>query len=92
MKEAVPMNIRKSRNAMMQKLSQKKKRTFYEQFEGMENVVLFEKTKDENLMSGFTKNYVKVIHPFKEECINTIQKVQLKKLNQEMQFEIQLLD
>ncbi len=91
MEEAVPMNIRKSRNAILQKLSSKKKKQFYEQFSGLENNVLFEKTKDENLMSGFTENYLKVTHPIKQQYINTIQKVQLEKLNDEMQFEIKLL-
>jgi len=91
MKEAVPMNIRKARNAILQKLSSKKKKRFYEQFSGLENKVLFEKTKDETLMSGFTENYLKVSHPINLDYINTIQKVKLEKLNDEMQFEIKLL-
>lgn len=91
MDEAVPMNIRKARNAILQKLSIKKKKRFYEQFAGLENKVLFEKTKDENLMSGFTENYLKVSHPINQDYINTIQKVKLEKLNNEMQFEITLL-
>lgn len=91
MKESIPMNIRKSRNAILQNLSGKKKKEFYEKFLGMKNKVLFEKTKDETLMSGFTDNYLKVIHPYNETYINTIKEVKLEKLNDEMQFEIKLI-
>ena len=91
MKQAVPMNIRKGRNAILQQLSSKKKKQFYQQFSGKEHKVLFEKTKDENLMSGFTENYIKVTHPINQDFINTIQKVQLENLNEEMQFEIKVI-
>lgn len=90
MLEAVPMNVRRERNEKLRILSQKKQRAFYQKFENTTQQVLFEHHTDETLMSGFTKNYIKVIAPKDNSKINTIQDVWLTSINSENDaFEIE---
>ena len=81
MPNPVPVHVRRERNEMLRILSEKKKRYFYEQFVGEERMVLFEKHKDPQLMSGFTDNYLKVELPFQADLINTLQPVRLEKID-----------
>ena len=67
----VPMAERKRRNKMLRILSAKKLRHFYETQLGKTESVIFENEKKSNFMFGFTKNYVKIIHPYSPELINT---------------------
>lgn len=90
MPEAVPMEKRRERNERLRILSQKKLRHFYEQFENTTQAVLFEHHSDENLMSGFTQNYIKVVAPFEAEKINQIAPVKLVKIDSALEaFEIE---
>lgn len=92
MSEAVPMDVRRERNERLRILSQKKLRAFYQKYENTSHDVLFENHTNENLMSGFTDNYVKVIMLKEESMINTIQSVRLVKYNDEAEaFEGQLI-
>ncbi len=68
--EIVPMEVRRERNKMLTILSEKKKRKFYEEHLGSVRNVLFEKSKKENLMTGFTDNYIKVESALELEKIN----------------------
>jgi threonylcarbamoyladenosine tRNA methylthiotransferase MtaB len=81
MEGKVPMDVRRDRNEQLRILSQKKSRSFYNQYVGYEKEVLFENHSDDNLMSGFTSNYIKVIAPKNDLYINTIQKVRLAGYN-----------
>ncbi len=81
MAEAVPMEIRRQRNEMLRILSQKKQRAFYEQFKNEIHEVLFEHHPNEKLMSGFTKNYIKIVAEKNEQLINTIGRVKLNEIN-----------
>jgi len=81
MEGTVPMQVRRARNTMLTTLSEKKKRAFYQQFVGEQRTVLFEAHKDQNLLSGFTDNYIKVELPFATEKVNTIGKVVLNRLS-----------
>ncbi len=69
----VPMAERKRRNKMLRILSAKKLRHFYETQLGKAESVIFENESDSNkgFMFGFTKNYVKIKHPYSPELINT---------------------
>ena len=49
------------RQKMLQILSEKKRRAFYERQLGMQTEVLFEAASVEGMMEGFTRNYVKVL-------------------------------
>ncbi|NOZ47565.1 MAG: tRNA (N(6)-L-threonylcarbamoyladenosine(37)-C(2))-methylthiotransferase MtaB [Chlorobi bacterium] len=65
------------RSKMLQILSDKKQRFFYEKNIGNETNVLFEGKKAENKMYGFTENYIKIETKFNQHLINTVQKVKL---------------
>ncbi len=83
MPDTVPMGERRRRNEMLRILSGKKKYYFYNQFINTTRPVLFEKHKNKNYITGFTDNYIKIILPFRENLINTIQPVQLHSVNSE---------
>lgn len=77
----IDMGVRKKRNKQLRELSYKKKVAFYDQYKNTTARVLLEKDNNENLISGFTDNYLKVSLPFDETLINTIQEVELGKLH-----------
>jgi threonylcarbamoyladenosine tRNA methylthiotransferase MtaB len=80
MEGVVPMEVRRDRNRLLNGLSVKKRRAFYEQFVGTIRPVLFEKHKESGLMSGFTDNYVRVVAPRIGEWMNTIREVPLTEI------------
>jgi len=79
MPDKVPMEVRRYRNDQLRSLSAKKKRDFYQRFEGETRNVLFEHSPVEGMMSGFTDNYIKVSLPLQSEMINHIHPVTLGK-------------
>ncbi|MEM1220707.1 MAG: tRNA (N(6)-L-threonylcarbamoyladenosine(37)-C(2))-methylthiotransferase MtaB, partial [Bacteroidota bacterium] len=83
MQGQVDMGERRRRNQMLGILSEKKRRSFYEQHLGETRPVLFEKHKDSSKLAGFTDNYVKIEIPFQEDMINRIQPVRLDQFNAE---------
>ncbi len=83
MEGGVDMEERRRRNKMLTILSEKKRRYFYEQYLAQTRPVLFEHSKEEGLMSGFTDNYIRIEAPFEESRINTIAPVRLKAINGE---------
>ncbi|MCB9227339.1 MAG: tRNA (N(6)-L-threonylcarbamoyladenosine(37)-C(2))-methylthiotransferase MtaB [Chitinophagales bacterium] len=87
----VPLNVRRERSKQLRILSEKKRRAFYEQYENEYAQVLLEAENDEGIMYGFTKNYIKVAVPYQEEMVNTIQKVQLSKVNRNGAMDAQIL-
>ena len=77
----VPMEERRRRNKMLTILSQKKKTAFYKRFAETEQPVLFESSKYDGIMTGFSHNYLKVAVPYQEKLLNTIQNVRLDELD-----------
>jgi len=75
--EVVPMQERQRRTKMLNILSEKKRRAFYETQNGKCKTVLFESEEDNGKISGFTENYVKVIHTYDASLANTFRKVHL---------------
>jgi threonylcarbamoyladenosine tRNA methylthiotransferase MtaB len=67
---AIPIAERKRRNKMLRVLSAKKLRAFYEKFIGTQQEVIFEHENKEGFMFGFTKNYLKVKHPYNVDLVN----------------------
>lgn len=80
-KETVPVTERNRRNKMLQILSEKKRRRFYEQQTGKEFSVLFESENSDGMIYGFTENYIKVKTEFDSFLVNNIKKVLLKKID-----------
>ncbi len=79
--EIVPLPERQKRTKMLNILSDKKRRAFYESQLGKTKTVLFETEEENNTISGFTENYVKVTLPFDPELINTTKKITLSSVN-----------
>lgn len=68
---------RARRSEMLHILSDKKRRKFYEDNVGREANALFETRDDDNGMTGFTENYVKVTARFDPLAINEVRRVRL---------------
>jgi threonylcarbamoyladenosine tRNA methylthiotransferase MtaB len=77
MDEVVPMKVRNERSKMLRSLSEKKKRAFYEENLGGEEVVLFEKDIHDGLMQGFTNNYVRVVAKYDPILVNELKRVKM---------------
>lgn len=73
----VPMHERAERSKMLHILSDKKKRYFYEQHLNETRSVLWEAENDENIMYGFTDNYIKVQQPYDPIYVNELTDVEL---------------
>jgi threonylcarbamoyladenosine tRNA methylthiotransferase MtaB len=78
---AVPLQQRQERNKILRNLSYKKMQYFTEQQKGKTHPVLFEATskKDalsntdqQEMMEGYTPNYIKITTPFRAEWANQI--------------------
>lgn len=72
MEGTVPMEERRRRNKMLTILSEKKKRAFYNEHLGTTRPVLFEASKDDGYVSGFTDNYIRVHVAGDEVLVNQI--------------------
>jgi threonylcarbamoyladenosine tRNA methylthiotransferase MtaB len=83
-------NVRAKRSKMLRGLSAKKRRAFYEQQLNTERTVLFEGENKEGYIHGFTENYIKVKTPWNPELVNTLQKVNLTKIDDDglVRFEV----
>ena len=77
MEAVVPMHLRRLRNEQLRLLSQKKRRHFYEQHLGTDQVVLVEAKPIKGKLYGFTENYLKVGLPYEEGLVNQLVPVQL---------------
>lgn len=74
---------RTKRSKMLQILSHKKKRAFYESQVGKNARVLFESEDHDGYIHGFTENYIKVKVPFDTELINTMKAIQLDEIDRD---------
>ena len=81
MEGSVPVKIRNERSRMMRNLSFKKRRKFYEDNIGKEEVVLFENDIENGRMHGFTRNYIRVAANYDPVLINETLPVRLKEIN-----------
>jgi len=78
MEGAVPMAIRRSRNAHLRALSLRKRHAFFEQHLASARPVLLEQSKKSGKLSGFTDNYIKVVVQGDHSMINLIANVNLQ--------------
>ncbi len=79
--EVIPMETRFERNKILRIMSEKKKRAFYSEFLQKERKVLWESEKDEEMISGFTDNYIKVRIPWNDGLPNTITNVNISSID-----------
>ncbi|AIN73595.1 tRNA (N(6)-L-threonylcarbamoyladenosine(37)-C(2))-methylthiotransferase MtaB [Flavobacterium psychrophilum] len=87
----VPMNVRNKRSKMLRGLSVKKRRAFYESQLGTNRTVLFESENKEGYIHGFTENYIKVKAPWNPELVNTLQEINLTKIDEDGSVRVEFL-
>ena len=71
----VPQKERERRSKQLHAISTKKTEAFYKEHEGYEAVVLWESSKKDGLMYGFTENYIKVSCPYERAKVNTFESI-----------------
>jgi threonylcarbamoyladenosine tRNA methylthiotransferase MtaB len=74
---------REKRSKMLQILSHKKKRAFYESQLGKKAQLLLENEDHDGYIHGFTANYIKVKLPYDPALVNTIQDVELREIDRD---------
>jgi len=89
--EVVPIEVRRKRNRMLQILSEKKLRHFYQQNIGTQRQVLFEGKNRDGFIQGYTDNYIRVSVPFSNEIVRSIAQVELGNINPDMTMEAQVI-
>ena len=72
MKPIVPIHIRNERNKALRNLSYQKNQYFVQQHIGETRKVIFEGHNKNDMMEGYTDNYIKITAPYKKEWINEI--------------------
>jgi threonylcarbamoyladenosine tRNA methylthiotransferase MtaB len=87
----VPMKTRNERSKMLHILSDKKRRFFYEQQLQKKFQVLWEAENDQDIMYGFTSNYVKVQTNYDPSLVNEIMEVQLEQITADMLVKVKQL-
>ena len=92
MEGVVPANVRAKRSKMLRGLSVKKRRAFYESQIGTKRTVLFETENKEGYIHGFTENYVRVKTPWNPELANTLQEINLTKIDEDGSVRLEFLN
>ena len=92
MEGVVPANVRAKRSKMLRSLSVKKRRAFYESQIGTNRTVLFESENKEGYIHGFTENYVRVKTPWNPELANTLQEINLTKIDEDGSVRLEFLN
>ena len=78
--QPVPKSERSRRNKVLRLLSDKKRAAFYSSHKGQTRPVFWEKSKKQDMMHGFTDNYIKVERPFNSSLTDTTEDVRLGNL------------
>ena len=73
--EVVPQKERERRSKQLHAISANKTKTFYAEHEGFEATVLWESSKKDGRMYGFTENYIKVSCPYDRAKVNTFERI-----------------
>jgi threonylcarbamoyladenosine tRNA methylthiotransferase MtaB len=76
--DVVPISIRQERTQQLRMLSEKMKRQFYQAFEHQSRSVLWESSTEDNKMSGYTDNYIRVTADWVESKLNTIEEITIQ--------------
>lgn len=80
---------KQERSKLLLDLSERKIKEFYQSQQGTRHLVLFEHTKRENKMHGFTENYIKVETDYDLKLVNQTVEVQLDEfVETEMQYRV----
>lgn len=89
--EPITPRIRHERNTQLQSLSDKKRYAFYRSQLGKTATVLFEQEEKEDMMYGFTEQYVKVAAPYDPLLVNEMVPVRLMEIREDGLVKVQVL-
>lgn len=81
---AVPMGLRRERNAILRMLSDKKRREFHQRHIGTIRLVLTESDDQPGWLGGYTDNYIPVRLPGPEEGTNQLVPVHLRTISDDL--------
>ena len=81
-----------SRSKKLFALSEKKSQEFHRLNIGQETNVLFEKTRTEGFITGFTSNYIRVEYPWRAKFAGQIKKVKLTGISQTGKMSVELIN
>ena len=79
--EVVPQKERERRSKVLHEISTRKTEAFYKEHEGYEALVLWESSKKDGFMYGFTENYIKVSCPYDRSKVNTFEHITVPRLH-----------
>ena len=77
----VPQKERERRSKQLHAISAQKTEAFYKEHEGYQALVLWESSKKDGLMYGFTENYIKVSCPYDRAKVNTFERITVQPLH-----------
>jgi threonylcarbamoyladenosine tRNA methylthiotransferase MtaB len=80
-KDRVPAPVAKERSAILREFAEKRSEDVKKEFIGHHADVLFEQKEKNGLLSGYSKEYIRVFMPCDESFINRIVPVKIKKLH-----------
>ena len=87
----VPFGEKEKRSKSIIALSQKKNLIFIELNTGQISKVLFEKTRNEGVINGFTSNYIRVEYPWESKLAGNIKRVRLTGLSSSGKMNIEII-
>jgi threonylcarbamoyladenosine tRNA methylthiotransferase MtaB len=87
----VSYSEKEMRSKRLSALSEEKNMQFYKMNVGKESSVLFEKTRAEGLITGFTSNYIRVEHPWQSKLAGQIKKVKMTGISQSGKMSVELI-
>lgn len=90
--DKVPYAEKESRSKKLITLSEKKHMEFCKMNLGQETKVLFEKTRFDGFVTGFTANYLRVEHPWHSKLAGQIKKVKLGSVSSSGRISVELID
>jgi threonylcarbamoyladenosine tRNA methylthiotransferase MtaB len=88
----VSFNTRERRSKRLLALSEEKHIEFCRSNIGYESKVLFERTKKNDMISGFTENYLRAEYPWESRLAGKIKPAKLKGINSNGNMIVELLD
>ncbi len=94
--ELLPLKVsqheKEFRSKRLIALSDKKKLAFYNLNIGHETRALFERTRSEGLITGFTSNYIRVEHSWRSGLAGQIKNVKLKGISATGRMNVEIID
>jgi threonylcarbamoyladenosine tRNA methylthiotransferase MtaB len=87
----VSYSEKEKRSRRLSALSEEKNLQFYKMNIGRESSVLFEKSRTEGVITGFTSNYIRVEHPWQSRLAGQIKKVRMTGISHSGKMSVELI-